>query len=53
MKDMQEEKSNIAHVSTKKEIYIAGGSNNKTYAINNVESYDIKRDAWKFLPQMN
>ena len=53
MKDMQEEKSNIGHTATKKEIYIAGGSNIKSYSLSNVESYDIKRDAWKILPSMN
>lgn len=50
---MIEEKSNIGHCSTKKEIFIAGGTNTKNYSLTNVESYDIKKDAWKYLPQMN
>lgn len=53
LKDMSEEKSNMAHFATTKEIFIAGGSSSKSYAISKVESYDINKDAWKFLPSLN
>lgn len=53
LKDMSEGKSNLAHFTTSKEIFIAGGSSSRGYGIANVESYDIKRDAWKFLPSLN
>jgi len=49
---MLSEKSGFAHCTTKNEIFIAGGQDAKNSEINRVESYDIKRDAWKNLPGM-
>ena len=46
------EKSSFGHCTTKNEIYIAGGQDARYSELAKVESYDIKRDAWKNLPAM-
>ena len=47
------ERSGFANCCTKKEIFIAGGQDSKNSELARVESYDIKKDVWKNLPQMN
>jgi hypothetical protein len=39
---MLSEKSNFGHISTNQEIFICGGTSDKKYSLNQVESYDIK-----------
>mmetsp|Transcript_33219 Transcript_33219/g.32319 ORF Transcript_33219/g.32319 Transcript_33219/m.32319 type:complete len:224 (+) Transcript_33219:1183-1854(+) len=52
-RDMQQEKACFGHHCTKREIYIAGGQDKTNFALAQVESFDIKRDAWKKLPPLN
>lgn len=53
LKDMLDSKCLFGHCSTKLEIFIAGGCGSGTMAKTEVESYDIKKDAWKHMPNMN
>jgi len=51
-RDLMSEKAGFGHCTTKNEIYIAGGQDGRYSELAKVESYDIKRDAWKNLPGM-
>lgn len=53
LKEMLEAKSNFGHCSSKLELFIAGGSSGACSAISTVESYDIKKNAWKHLPKLS
>ena len=46
-------KSSFAHFTTNYEIFIAGGSNEHNFSLNQVESYDIKQDFWLKQPDLN
>jgi hypothetical protein len=46
-------KSSFGHFPTNYQIFIAGGSNEHNFSLNQVESYDIKKDIWIKQPDLN
>ena len=51
-RDMFQSKAGFGHYATKTEIFIAGGMDQKSSELQIVESYDIKKDSWKILPNL-
>ncbi|CDW79880.1 kelch motif family protein [Stylonychia lemnae] len=51
-RELLAERASFGAFSTRKEIYIVGGQDNRQTELTKVESYDIKRDAWKIMPSL-
>mmetsp|Transcript_10907 Transcript_10907/g.16550 ORF Transcript_10907/g.16550 Transcript_10907/m.16550 type:complete len:123 (+) Transcript_10907:149-517(+) len=49
---MLEPKAGFGHFSTNFEIFIAGGTQHGSFALNQVHSYDIKQDVWLKQPDL-